>query len=65
MRKNNGFGCSNVQPVKRFLQRQLFSVIFSPIKPLFSTPVHSAKEKIVVIIFMILEEMGEQNIEII
>lgn len=63
--QHNGFGSSYVQPVKRFLQRQLFSAIFSPIKPLFSTPAHSAKEKIVVIVFMIREEMGEQDIEII
>lgn len=60
--QHNGF---YVQPVKRFLQRQLFSAIFSPIKPLFSTPAHSAKEKIIVIVFMIREEMGEQDIEII
>lgn len=64
-KQHNGFGCSYVQPVKRFLQRQLFSAIFSPIKPLFSAPAHPAKEKIVVIVFMIREEMGEQDIEII
>lgn len=44
------------------------AVIFSdflPIKPLFSAPAHLAKEKITVIVFMIQEEMGEQDIEII
>lgn len=50
-------------PAKTVCKDSPFQWFFPPIKPHFSTPAHPAKERIVVNLFMIQEQIEEQNIE--